>query len=101
MDETGYQIGQGKNRNLITPRRGYNIPTGGQHELMTGIKCIAANGQVMLPWFLPKGNSYIEEWYTNIDIPDFRIKPIVNGQITDEAVFKWLYSFYKASKSQV
>ena len=67
-DETGYQIGQGKRQKAIAPTGAYANPT-------VGIECIAADGWVMLPWFLPKGSNQMEEWYENITISDFRIKP--------------------------
>lgn len=55
----------------------------------------------MLPWFLPKGSNQIEEWYENITIPDFRIKPTKSGYIDDKTAFDWLCSFHEASKNRV
>ncbi|KAJ5788907.1 uncharacterized protein N7518_005918, partial [Penicillium psychrosexuale] len=43
----------------------------------------------------------MEEWYTNITIPDFRIKPTPKGWIDNDTVFEWLCSFYKAIKNRV
>ncbi|KAJ5615223.1 hypothetical protein N7537_000337 [Penicillium hordei] len=48
IDETGYRIGQGKQRKVITSRIISDIPTGGQSESITGIECIAADGWLML-----------------------------------------------------
>ncbi|KAJ5244811.1 hypothetical protein N7489_004907 [Penicillium chrysogenum] len=100
-NETGYQIGQGKRQKAIAPTGAYANPTGGKNESITGIECIAADGWVMLPWFLPKGSNQMEEWYENITIPDFRIKPTENGWINDETAFEWLCSFHEASKTRV
>ena len=75
-DETGYQIGQGKPRKVVSSRATSHIATGGLAESITGIECIAADGWVMLPWFLVKGSRQMEEWYTNIAISDFRIKGV-------------------------
>lgn len=58
-DETGYQIGQGKHQKGIAPTGAYTNPTGGKNGSITGIECIAADGWVMLPWFLPKGSNQI------------------------------------------
>ncbi|CRL28782.1 Homeodomain-like [Penicillium camemberti] len=74
-DETGYRIGQGKHK-VITSRTSSDIPTGGQSESITGIECIAADGWLMLPWFLPKGSLLMEEWsppgiFTPSPPPDF------------------------------
>lgn len=55
----------------------------------------------MLPWFLPKGSNQMEEWYENITIPDFRIKPTKSGYIDDETTFDWICSFHEASKNRV
>ncbi|KAG0153064.1 hypothetical protein PDIDSM_2023 [Penicillium digitatum] len=76
-DETGYRIGEGKSS-----------------ESITGIECISADGWLMLPWFLPKGNTHMEEWYENITTTDFRIKPTTNGWIDDETALQWLFSFH-------
>jgi hypothetical protein len=43
----------------------------------------------------------MEEWYENITIPDFRIKPTESGYINDKTAFEWLCSFHEASKNRV
>lgn len=96
-DETGYQIGQGKRQKVVAPSVNYTNPTGGQKESITGIECISASGWVMLPWFLPKGTAHMEEWFTKIKIPDFRIKPTPNGYIDNETAYEWLCSFHEAT----
>jgi len=96
-DETGYRIGEGKARKVITSRSTSYIATGGQSESITGIECISADGWLMLPWFLPKGNTHMEEWYENITTTDFRIKPTTNGWIDDETALQWLFSFHEAT----
>ena len=48
-DETGYQIGQGKARKVVSSRTTSSIATGGLAELISSVKCIAADGWVMLP----------------------------------------------------
>lgn len=55
----------------------------------------------MLPWFLVKGSQHLEEWYTSIDIPDFRIKPTQSGWTNDKTAIDWLFSFNKATKHRV
>ncbi|KAJ5365290.1 hypothetical protein N7517_008176 [Penicillium concentricum] len=99
-DETGYRIG-GKPRKVITSRTTNDIATGGQSESITGIECIAADGWVMLPWFLPKGSLHMAEWYENITTPDFRIKPTPSGYSDDEKALQWLFSFHEATVSRV
>mgnify|MGYP002718969261 FL=1 len=100
-DETGYQIGQGKARKVVSSRTTSSIATGGLAESISGIECIAADGWVMLPWFLVKGTRQMEEWYTSIKIPDFRIKPTPKGYIDDETAFEWLCCFHEATKTRV
>ncbi|KAG0161666.1 hypothetical protein PDIDSM_5299, partial [Penicillium digitatum] len=94
-DQTGYRIGKGKARKVITSRTTSYIATGGQSESITGIECISADGWLMLPWFLPKGNTHMEEWYENITTTDFRIKPTTNGWIDDETAFNGYSPFMK------
>lgn len=96
-DETGYQIGQGKRQKVLAPSVHYTNPTGGQKESITGIEYVSADGWVMLLWFLPKGTTHIEEWYTKIKIPHFHIKPTPNGWINDETANEWLCSFHEAT----
>ncbi|KAJ5790239.1 uncharacterized protein N7518_007250 [Penicillium psychrosexuale] len=100
-DKTGYQIGQGKPRKVVSSRSTSHIATGGLAESITGIECIAVDGWAMLPWFLVKGCRQIEEWYTNITIPDFCIKPTPKGWIDNDTAFKWLCSFHEATKNRV
>jgi hypothetical protein len=59
-DESGYQIGQGKQRKVVSSRTTSDIATGGHAKSITGIECIAADGWVMLPWFLVKGSQHLE-----------------------------------------
>ncbi|KAG0160921.1 hypothetical protein PDIDSM_8453 [Penicillium digitatum] len=70
-DETGYRIGEGKARKVITSRTTSYIATG------------ASRNQLL-------GNTHMEEWYENITTTDFRIKPTTNGWIDDETALQWL-----------
>jgi hypothetical protein len=65
MDETDYQIGQGKPQRVLSKSPTAYTPNGGISESITGIECIAADGWKMSPWFLVKGKFHMENWVKN------------------------------------
>jgi hypothetical protein len=99
FDETGFRIGQGKPENVISARGNYSNPTGGPTESLTGIECVSADGWVMPPWFLVKGQFHMENWYINTNLPDdYTVCPTKNGW-TDEIVsFEWVQCFHEFTK---
>lgn len=54
----------------------------------------------MLPWFLVKESRQMEEWYTKISIPDFRVKATPKWWVDDETAFEWLCS-HEATKNRI
>ena len=67
IDETGFQIGQGKSQRVVTNHKNPKkvISTGGIAETVTGVECIAADGWVMPPMILLAGSVHLEDWYCN------------------------------------
>ena len=95
FDETGFQLGQGKARKVVTasPYTADHIGNGGSGESATAIECIAADGWIMAPFFLMKGQFHMENWYQST-LPDYyRIAPTENGWITDSVAYDWLHFF--------
>lgn len=101
MDETGYQIGQGKPQRVITKNQTAYTPNGGLHELLiTSIECVAADGWKMSPWFLVKGQYHVENWYRTTSLPpDYTIAPTQTGYTSNVIAIQWLHSFVMKTKS--
>jgi hypothetical protein len=73
MDETGFQLGQGKSQRVASKSKDSirPIPTGGIAETVTAVECIAADGWLMPPMILFAGSVHLENWYRNQpDLPD-------------------------------
>jgi nucleoside diphosphate kinase len=60
FDETGLRIGQRKTEKVVSARGNSSNFTGEQAESLTGIKFVSADGWVMSPWFLVKGQYHME-----------------------------------------
>ncbi|KAJ5981908.1 hypothetical protein N7451_012008 [Penicillium sp. IBT 35674x] len=64
FDETGFQIGQGKPRKVISRnRQRTRLLSCERGELLTGIECIAADGWLMEPYFVAPETVHLERWY--------------------------------------
>lgn len=102
MEETGYQIGQGKPQKVATRHQSAYTRNRGLHELITGIECIAADGWKMAPWFLVKAQNHMENWYrtTNL-LSDYTIAPTPNGYTSNEIAIQWLRGSIEKTKSRV
>jgi hypothetical protein len=104
FDESGFQIGQGKDQNVITtnPTATAYIPTGGLAESVTIIECIAADGWLMAPFLLLPGQWHMENWYRQSTLPDdYRIAPTPKGWTSDSIAYDWLHFFNECTKSRV
>jgi hypothetical protein len=104
FDESGFQLGQGKAQNVVTtnPAAAAHIPTGDKGESVTTIECIAANGWVMAPFFLIKGQAHLENWYRQSSLPDdYRIAPTPKGYTADAIAYDWLHFFDECTKKRV
>jgi hypothetical protein len=86
FDETGFRIGQQKDEKVITafPDRSAWAPTEETNEGITAIECIAANGDVIPPYFIVKGEYHLERWYKDTGLPDdYRIATSPTGWTND------------------
>jgi hypothetical protein len=96
MDESGFHIGQGKKEAVITayPEINTQIASASTRELLTVIKCVAANGFVMSPMIIFTSKAHIKEWYHQQGLKDNYIITISdNRYITDQIAFKWVQKF--------
>ena len=99
FDESGFRIGEGKEEKVVSALGNASNNAGGPAESLTSLECIAADGWVMPPWFLVKGQYHMESWYIDADLPnDYTIMPTPNGY-TDEIVgFQWIQCFREFTK---
>jgi hypothetical protein len=104
FDESGFQLGEGKAQKVITANPyAAHVGTGGPGESVTIIECIAADGWVMAPFFLFKGQWHMESWYRGQStLPDdYRIAPTDNGWTDDSIAYDWLHFFDKSTKHRI
>ena len=64
MDETGFQIGQGKIEKVITafPEANTQIGSAMSRKLVTVIECISAEGKPINPFLVLAGKYHLEDW---------------------------------------
>jgi hypothetical protein len=104
FDETGFQIGQGKSQKVVTTRPNQTLrgnPTKEMGELVSAIECIAADGFVLLPYFIFKGVIHMERWYES-DIPgEYYIVVSPKGYSTDLIGLDWIHHFDRHTKHRL
>ncbi|EED17289.1 conserved hypothetical protein [Talaromyces stipitatus ATCC 10500] len=102
FDETGFIVGQGKNESVVTkyPKTAKRVSSLSSRESLTVVESINAEGRVIPPLIIPKGEKHMEEWYRHIQDPEWLIAPASNGFITDEIAFEWLQHFQHYTKPE-
>ena len=95
FDETGFQLGEGKTQKVISRSRSrVRIPLSEHSENLTSIECVAADGWVMMPFFIAKGEYHLERWYENDTLPgDSQIAVSDKGYTNDMLALNWLFYF--------
>ncbi|KKA21657.1 hypothetical protein T310_4314 [Rasamsonia emersonii CBS 393.64] len=108
FDETGFQLGQGKSQKVVTSnpiRASRGIATSETNESLTAIECIAADGTVLPPYFIFKGEYQLERWYQQIpdsaDTDKYRIATASKGYTTDEIAMDWIRHFHQHTEKRV
>ncbi|KAJ5873642.1 uncharacterized protein N7473_013201 [Penicillium subrubescens] len=69
-------------------------------ENVTAIECIAADGFIMDPFFILKGDHHLERWYERAD-DNYWFATSKNGWTTDEIAFNWILLFHCATYYRV
>ncbi|EED15974.1 conserved hypothetical protein [Talaromyces stipitatus ATCC 10500] len=102
FDETGFIVGQGKNESVVTkyPKTAKRVSSLSSRESLTVVESINAEGRVIPPLIIPKGEKHMEEWYRRIQDPEWLTAPASNGFITDEIAFEWLQHFQHYTKPE-
>jgi hypothetical protein len=102
FDECGFRPGQGKARKVIgTKGRCPDLAEFDHAENITAIECIAADGWIMEPLFIFKGEKFMESWYDHPDLPHFWTAVSPKGYINDFLAIGWLQKFHTATKDRV
>lgn len=102
FDETGFVIGDGKAQNVITayPTRTQSTeaPTADERESVMVIETIAANGDILPPYFIFKGEVHMERWYRVDGLPgDYGSAVSPKGYTTDQLALDWLKHFISST----
>ena len=101
FDECGFQPGQGRARKVIgTKGRCPDLAEFDHSENITAIECIAADGWIMEPLFIFKGEKFMESWYDHPDLPNFWTAVSPKGYINDFLAIGWLQKFHEATKDR-
>jgi hypothetical protein len=90
FDETGFIVGQGKDEAVVTayPKSSKRVSSLSSRESITIVESINAEGKIIPPLLIPKGQVHLEEWYRHIKDEDWLVAPASNGFITDEIAFE-------------
>ena len=105
FDETGFQLGEGKAQNVVTSnpeRAGQGVAVDGTNDSLTGIECVSADGTVIPPYFIFKGEYNLERWYLQVpeSAYDYRIATAPKEYTTDEIALDWLLHFHEHTKER-
>jgi hypothetical protein len=102
FDEYNFQPSQGRSQKIIGTKERYPDLAEFDHaENITAVECIAADGWIMQPLFIFKGEKFMESWYNHPDLPDFWTGVSPEGYINDKLAIEWLQKFHEAMKYQI
>ena len=102
FDETGFALGQGKPRKVISRfRERTRMLSSERGELLTGSECVAADGWVMEPYFVAPGLVHLERWYEGGTLSEeSRIAVSSSGYSNEELAIDWLHFFQKHTRDR-
>jgi hypothetical protein len=95
MDETGFQIGVGKDQMVVTKRRRahyFSLPT--NRESATAVEAISAAGRVIPVFLILSGTMHMANWYRLKELDkDTVIGTSPTGYSNDELSMAWIQHF--------
>ena len=95
MDETGFQIGVGKDQMVVTKRRRahyFSLPT--NRESATAVEAISATGRVIPVFLILSGVMHMSNWYRLKELDkDTVIGTSPTGYSNDELSMAWIQHF--------
>ncbi|KJZ71566.1 hypothetical protein HIM_09035 [Hirsutella minnesotensis 3608] len=102
MDETGFQIGVGKDQLVVTKRRQaqyFGLPV--NRESATAIVAVSAGGKVIPLFLILSGQVHMSQWYQVKELEgDTVIGTSPTGYSNDRHTLSWLKHFHHHSKKQ-
>ncbi|KJZ69758.1 hypothetical protein HIM_10841 [Hirsutella minnesotensis 3608] len=100
MDETGFQIGVGKDQMVVTKRRRahyFSLPT--NRESATAVEAISATGRVIPVFLILSGTMHMANWYRLEELDkDTVIGTSPTGYSNDELSMAWIQHFEAYTK---
>ena len=100
MDETGFQIGVGKNQWIVTidPSRQSYLASSNNRDYITIIEEIQGLGEVLPPMVILAATQFLGRWFNNNDIEDNTLSAVLEtGYSNDELSLDWVKHFDKYS----
>lgn len=102
MDETGFQIGVGKDQMVITKKKRqsyFGMPI--NRESATLVEAIRGNGEVIPPFIILSGTVHLTKWYTIPSLhPRTTISVSPTGYSNDELTIAWIKHFEDRTASR-
>ena len=73
-------------------------PSDINRDYITSVEAVSGDGEIIDPFLIIKGVSYLEKWYTQISLPDnYLIRTSDSGYINDILFIKWIKHFNRCT----
>ena len=103
MDETGFQIGMGKDQLIVTKRKRahyFSLPE--NRESTTTIECISATREFLPLFLILSGILHMTQWYQVKELDSrMAIIPTSSGYSNDEISLEWIKHFDKHTAKKI
>ena len=104
MDETGFSIGVGRTKEVITRssnrRKRLFTPDPQNREHSTLIEAVSAGGETMPPMIILTGATITETSIVESLPGDYLLTAIETGYSNDEVLFEWIHHFNRFTKDK-
>jgi DDE superfamily endonuclease/Tc5 transposase-like DNA-binding protein len=96
FDETGFQIGVGKDQWIVTrePRKKIFNGSNTNRESVTVVECVSTDGFVCPPLIILSGKQVLLRWFDAIQ-EDEHLAVTDTGYINDQLAYQWIQYFHK------
>jgi hypothetical protein len=102
FDETGFNIGIGKDQWIVTREFSKPVWTGSNtnREYATVVEAINAAGDVIPPFIILSAKCILQSWFNNTEIGNW-IGVTETGYINDLIAYQWVQHFHHITKHRV
>ena len=96
FDETGFQIGVGKDQWIVTrePRKKIFNGATTNRESVTVVECVSTDGYACPPVIILSGKQVLLRWFDAIQ-EDEHLAVTDTGYINDQLAYQWIQKFHK------